>query len=846
MKAIDKLQENKNSNRLIDLTSKKKAKKNAKRGIFTRSSDDVSSTPINFYNKGCSVQAWEIEDKKVKRNSFQVFSTGDAFSVISPNIEIRGAHINIHVGIDNVTYSPLVLLQEALQLCRCAREHGARSITISLPDQYHPEANFNEFNKLLLKFFKVSGANKVYYYDKNYTGKLDEMDLDDTIPITLSNQPAPELFQRGESKVRPHVLLCCSANKPLAEKIAASLRLRGEIVKIYDIEGEGVQAKIPHDANIFDAVVTIVQSTRPNPDDFKKTQEYQKNGASSYFFEAAMIARQAYLKGAKTINLINPYQFSARSDKAEDNVKGKTGAYVQQNGLLFAAAGVNHVITAEPHDTHTLSGTYNVNNISGSAVSAISIISTNLAEEWINNPLMKGKIRLVTPDAGAAKRTKELTEQLEVILKDKLCKTRVLGEKQRDSHNDDSALISSLNSGSEGIDPNDKFLITDDETATGTTLCQAVENLRKNGAKDIAVVVVHNNMPIDWLSRQLCLARFLHLGVNDLHFSDTQEMGTLAKSYEDLIANYSQHSKLTKDVVETKVFSWFKENIAKNLSVKSENNIALEFNHFKSKFEELESRVRVHSLADEFANKVTTKPYMTNPYAFEYMVDEFKTQNSQAKCVEISAGANAPAAAAAAIDLGLPLQVKLSDNETHTFPLPDNMSKALAEIMDIYKKIKDESKLQTQPVKLLGIGMEGQILAGQLAHLLNKNGCPIGIAAVENDANVTGNYPVYTGKSAEEILNVDRNSLGWGDVCIAVSKDFTKDSKQAIINLACDAKVSCYRFLSVSNQGQCSVSMENCEKTYPSGFYNTNSKSMFFSQKSQPQETVDQGLQYIY
>lgn len=817
MKAIEKSE----ITRLFDLTSKKQMKKDAQRGVdFSMSMDAINSKPINFYNHGCPVEKWAIDPEKVLRDNFQVFSTGDPFSVISPTMEIRGANINIHVGVEHKKYSAEVLLQEAEQLCRTAREHGALSITIALPEQYHPE--LNDFNKLLLKEFKVSGANRVYYYDNNYTGKLDELGLDVRTP------------QLDTSKVQPHLLLCCSANKPLAEKIAISLKKRGEIVKLYHIEGEGTQAKISADINILGAVVTIVQSTRPSPDEFEKTVEYQKNGAASYFFEAKTIARQAYDRGAVKINLINPYQFNARSDKAEDNTKGKTGAYVQQNGRLLAASKINHVVTAECHDTHTLSGTYTGKKIRGSAVPAISIIAIKLANEWLAS--LQGQIRLVTPDAGAAKRTKELTDQLQAILKDKLCKTRVLGEKQRDSHKDDSALISSLNSGSEGIDPNDKYLITDDETATGTTLCQAVENLRNNGAKDIAVLVIHNNMPIDWLSRQLCLARFFYLGVNDLHFSDTQEMGSLATSYEDLVARYSQQATLSQDEVETRVFSWFKDNIVKHFSDKSEEFISAEFNRFKSKFKELESRVRVHSLADEFANKVTTKPYMTNPYAFEYMVEDYK-RDYQAQTGQ---GAHLPALAAAGMDLGLELQVL--GQQTPLSVQPKDMFDSLAVVKELYNKIKAEPKLHSQCVKLLGIGTEGQILAGQLAHLLNKNGCPTGIAVVENDNGLMTNYPVYTGKYQQETLSVDRNSLGMGDVCIAVGKEFTKESKEAIINLACNAKVYCYRFVAVSND-HCSVSMEDCEKTYPSGFYTTHSKQLLFSPKNQSQETVEQEKQ---
>ena len=174
-------------------------------------------------------------------------------------------------------------------------------------------------------------------------------------------------------------------------------------------------------------------------------------------------------------------------------------------------------------------------------------------------------------------------------------------------------MINSLNSGNIGINAHDKYLITDDETATGNTLCQAITNLKDNGAKDIAVIVVHNNMPLDWLLRQLCLARFLYLGVNDLHFSDTQEMGTLAMNYDHLIQTYSQKTGLSSDDVVKKVFAWFKENISKDFSDKTDAHLHQEFNQFKSMFSQFQSRIKVHSLANEFAYQVRTKLHMENP-----------------------------------------------------------------------------------------------------------------------------------------------------------------------------------------------------------------------------------------
>ncbi|MDR3492768.1 MAG: DUF84 family protein [Gammaproteobacteria bacterium] len=606
--------------------------------VFSTPEDNEPQHIIDLYNHGCQ---WAVAPEKTQQNDFKIFSTGDAFSLISPKVKLDGANVNIHVGIKHEKYSPLVLLQEALQLCRTASEHGAKEITIALPEQYHPMLNPSDFNVLLVNLFKASGAGSIYFYDHQYQGNLSESvktaschkesvlrylqwnsqsTLDEKvahhmrkhtvrrvlsqcevnqtdITTLLSEDAAPDKIQVPAIKNPPHILLYCSANQPFAQEIAASLKARGETVKLYCIEGHGEQATIPRDARLCGATVTIVQSTRPNPDNIELSREYQINGASSYFFEATMIARQAHLRGAEQINLVNPYQFSARSDKAEDNPKGRTGAYVQQNGLLLEAAGVNHVITAECHDPHTLSGTYTGKKIKGSAVQGLTVISSEIAEQWLQSS-QQGQLRLVTPDAGAAKRTKELTQTLQAILGDKLCESRVLGEKERGSHKDDSAQINNMNSGSVGINAHDKYLITDDEAATCSTICQAILNLKKQGAKNVSVAIVHNNMPLDWLLRQLCLARILTLGVNDLHFSDTQEMGTLAKNYDDLIQTYSKMTALSSDKIEAQVVDWFKENMAE---------CDASFESFKMMFSEISARVSVHHLADAFVDKLTHK-----------------------------------------------------------------------------------------------------------------------------------------------------------------------------------------------------------------------------------------------
>jgi hypothetical protein len=297
-------------NRVAKLNSHQSQKRYAQRGIlFSTPAESKPKNTINLYNQGFQ--------EKAKQNDFKIFDTGDAFSIVSPEVEFNNANVNIHVGVKHKTYSPLVLLHEGLQLCRCAHEHGAKEITIALPEQYHPLLHPSDFNVLLINLFKASGAGSIYFYDQEYQGKLSEKitplfcdkepvmryldwnpqgTLDEKIAhhmrkhaVTrvlsqcemnqidvdklMSEDTAPANIQVPAMKNPEHILLCCSANQPFAKEIAESLKARGENVKIYCIQGAGTQAMIPRDAKICGATVTIVQSTRPNPDNLDLARE---------------------------------------------------------------------------------------------------------------------------------------------------------------------------------------------------------------------------------------------------------------------------------------------------------------------------------------------------------------------------------------------------------------------------------------------------------------------------------------------------------------------------------------------------------------------------------------------
>lgn len=803
----------------------------------------IKSRPINLYGHGCPTQDWQISQEKVNRNQLKVFQTGDAFTIISPDVQLKGANIHIHVGFDSSEYSEEVLREEALQLCRCAKENGANSITVALPESCHPTLAAVDINELYPELLQESGADQLYFYDANYQGRIhDEM-------VEPSGLP--------EQTIKPQVVLCCSANKAFAIRMVNQLRRQGEMVRLYQIDGQGMNAKIPQAAELSGAIVTIVQSTRPNPDDFEHARSYEAQGNAAYFYEVATVAKQAKNRGAETINFVNPYQFSARSDKAENNDKGMTGAYVQHKGLLIKKAGIDNVITATCHDDHTMSGSYTDGKSRGSAVPGLTNITVSIAKRWLKqaNIAEDAQIRLVTPDEGAAKRTKVLTKQLQNVLGQKMCQSRVMGEKHRDTHKDDSAKISSLSVGSVGIHPQDKYIITDDETATGTTLCQAIDALKQKGAHDISVIVVHNNLPLDWLERQLCLTRFLYMGASDLHFSDTHEMGEIALNYDEMIEHYHHLSGQSEADIKAKIATWFNDKASM---------YGTGFESFKAQVGQLHRKVEVHSLAGAFANEIKTKPYLSSAYAFneevQRCIDKIKDQGLIN--IAVYEGPTVSVAAAVAMKLNLPLTIIPNIAEKQVIKLPTaplailgegdentlayletnttltrqqlsasladpematcsviaerflqdgkglaseqqssmpeaNIDELLAEVQALYKEIKGAKTYENRAIKLMAVGIEGQIIAGQLSVLLKEVGCPIGIAIVNEHGHVEIDEPLDAQVSVGA-YSMSRSALNRGDVVIPVGSNLSAQAEAEIKLLSEQAMVHCQALVSVA------------------------------------------------
>ncbi len=631
--------------RCIRLNLKDGIRKQNKKGIFFFGKHTSPSREVIEIHTH-SPEHRATAESSAASNKVTIFSTGDLFVTLPATQHIRAKNVHIHVTPSSNEDIFLLGIHEALQLCRTAYEHGAAEVTVVLPEECHPILQADDFHFLLPKLFKAAGAHEAYFKSADNGGQLEKSYRSDTFlsglnqrkitqqlhltptsealtedqqilhhlrrrkfvkswlktnpnKIDILAQISPSIVPQElniESRAdAPHIIFYNSTNQHKAEAMQKRLTAAGEHVQLAAYSGSGIHATLPLDISLREAHVTLLHTTRPNPDDLESCAQYQQFGATPRLFEVVCLANQCRLRGAKNISFVNPYQFGARSDKAEDNSKGKAGAYVQLNGRLLEASGVHQIYTAECHDAHTLSGSYTTSKLRSTAIQTMSNMVLTLAKAWVVSPHYRpsAKLRLVAPDAGADKRTKQLNQTLKLTLGEKFCHARIVGDKQRGCHKDDSAVISGVSDSGIGVSEHDRYFITDDETATGGTLCQAINSIKAQGAKDIAIILVHNNLPLECLTRHLCLARFIHMGASELHFSDSQPMGTLCDSYDTLIARVAKQQSTSLEAVEQQFKHWVHANVANA----NETTLA----SFKCILDGGLNKVACHPLSEDFA-----------------------------------------------------------------------------------------------------------------------------------------------------------------------------------------------------------------------------------------------------
>ena len=191
--------------------------------------------------------------------------------------------------------------------------------------------------------------------------------------------------------------------------------------------------------------VIIVQTTYPDPN----------------IVELFLLQNAVKESGAKEISVVIPYFGYARQDTKFEN--GEPISAKAMAGLIGLNA--DRVITVDPHKEHILK----FFSTSAFSCSAVPELAKYLKKKDID--------MVLAPDKGALDRAKKASEIIGCDF-DYMEKTRIDGEtieikpKKLDAQNKNAAII-------------------DDIISTGGTMAKSIQELKKNGAKNVFVACTH-------------------------------------------------------------------------------------------------------------------------------------------------------------------------------------------------------------------------------------------------------------------------------------------------------------------------------------------------------------------
>lgn len=243
------------------------------------------------------------------------------------------------------------------------------------------------------------------------------------------------------------MLLAGSANRPLAEEIAASVGLPlGEVTCRRFADGE-IFVRI--DENVRGRDIFIVQSTVPPADTL---------------MELLLLIDAARRASAARITAVVPYFGYSRQDR-KDQPRVAIGAKLVAN--MIAVAGADRLLGIDFHQ-HQLQGFF---DIPVDHLYAAPVLTRYFREKGLVNPVV------VAPDVGAAKMARGFAKRLSATIG--------IIDKRRPTAN--VAEVVHVIGEVEGRD----CVVADDMIDTAGTMTEAVRALKARGARDVYCCATH-------------------------------------------------------------------------------------------------------------------------------------------------------------------------------------------------------------------------------------------------------------------------------------------------------------------------------------------------------------------
>ncbi|MEX2142260.1 MAG: ribose-phosphate diphosphokinase [Pirellulales bacterium] len=258
---------------------------------------------------------------------------------------------------------------------------------------------------------------------------------------------------------RPIVVIAGNSQRPLGEKIAATLNLPFELANIGSFaDGE---TRVGVGGEIKNATVILIQSTGPPVND--------------NLLVLALLADASRAAGVRRVIAVTPYLGYCRQDQRSSRGDPRSAQVVAK---LLGAVGVDHLVTIDLHSPPLESAfPMPVTN-----VPAVDVFRTQLERSSQN-------LVVVSPDAGGIKRAQQfataLQTRLAVVTKRRIAVDQPVAEEVLGDVHGSACLI------------------VDDMASTGRTMVGAADALLKAGGQSIDAIFTHAVMAPGTMQRLL-------------------------------------------------------------------------------------------------------------------------------------------------------------------------------------------------------------------------------------------------------------------------------------------------------------------------------------------------------
>ncbi len=497
---------------------------------------------------------------------FATFSGGDRFTVTRHRL--AGQRVAVCQGVPEHG-DPSALLVEQLQAVWAARAAGADDrICAVLPQALDPQLHQSPLIRLTARLAEASGVRQRLYFGdvpaalpnsvpaqaflQQVWASLHKARLSEQAGavadlaarqarlcagglkqawIALGAQAAETALRLPKADASQGWVVFGLPSAALATAVAHELHRKGNIdveVGRYTCDAGG---NMSVQTDLAGKRVAIVQGTRPEPA-FGLASPY--DGVPQVAVSALLLQQAAEEAGAAHIAVVQAYQMNGRADREEHSLDQceHVGAYASAVASWHLSLRMDKAVLLDPHDLHTVNAWSPAHRPHAQVLDAMQAMVHTALEELRDTP--KAHRILALPDAGSNKRTREIQQ----LFKNGRV---VVGDKTRVGHGT-SAVLRSLHDGRD-FGPKDVVILPDDEISGGATMVQAISRLAEQGAQTIHVLLVHNNLPLDPVQRQLRLGWLRWCGATSLRFTDSQPMGHVVRSFAELCHLHGERAK---------------------------------------------------------------------------------------------------------------------------------------------------------------------------------------------------------------------------------------------------------------------------------------------------------------